>query len=301
MGKKPNKKELAAQKAKQEAEAKKAAALKAQKAKEAAAAAAAAAKQKEEEEAAAAAAAASREEEEKERDDDEQGSRSRRDSLGSDGSGSRRGSRDDSRDSGPRRGSRDSRGSKEDERERLRELHDFDSMRPFQLKDECRKRDLDPEGLRDELVERLLDYEAGKGGGGQPELELPSSSEMKEMRVSELTQLAKDAGISQGRIDDAADSDTPKPAIIELLMQEQRDRGAQGGGGSGDEGDYSEEARQSASDGTVSGSITLETELPKSAVKRREFEESIIRDLAAKMGVDPSRIRITGAPMCREQ
>jgi hypothetical protein len=34
----------------------------------------------------------------------------------------------------------------------------YEAMRPMQLKDECRKRGLPPEGLKEELIERLLDY-----------------------------------------------------------------------------------------------------------------------------------------------
>jgi hypothetical protein len=34
---------------------------------------------------------------------------------------------------------------------------DYDSMRPFQLKDECAKRGLSRDGGRDELVQRLRD------------------------------------------------------------------------------------------------------------------------------------------------
>ena len=46
----------------------------------------------------------------------------------------------------------------------------------------------------------------------------------------------------------------------------------------------------------MSGSITLEAELPPTA-KRAAFSQSIINDLAEKMGVDPSRIRITSLDM----
>jgi hypothetical protein len=42
-------------------------------------------------------------------------------------------------------------------------------------------------------------------------------------------------------------------------------------------------------------------ELPRSAAKRQEFKGALIRDLALKMGVDPSRILITALETAEEE
>ena len=163
---------------------------------------------------------------------------------------------DDDRDR-LRRGSADRRDEDEDEEEdgrgargadREESQKDYESMRPFQLKDECAKRGLSRDGGREELIQRLQDDDAdgdGADAGGRGERERERAGEPP-----------------------AEDWEEDERGGVEYVPTE----------------------------GAVSGSITLEAELP-AAAKRAAFSQSIVKDLAEKMGVDPSRIRITSLDM----
>ena len=106
----------------------------------------------------------------------------------------------------------------------------------------------------------------------------------KEGNKEELMQRLKDhdAGTGDQRNERQGDPDSPPTAAEERLRADHR--------GGADKPEYA------PSEGSVSGSITLEAELP-TAAKQASFKQAIIRDLAGKMGVDESRIRITSLDM----
>ena len=99
---------------------------------------------------------------------------------------------------------------------------DYESMRPQELKEECRRVGLSPEGLKEELVRRLRAAARPPGA-------------------------VADGTVADGTV-------------------------AEG----------------------VQAELTLDMVAPDTEAERQALEAAIVRDLAARMGVDPKRINVTG-------
>ena len=130
---------------------------------------------------------------------------------------------------------------------------DFEAMTPQQLKDECKRAGLSPDGLKEELVRRLhtaaLVAEAEGGGDDADDL-------------ADLEAL-----------EDLEEGDPPQPS-------------SSGGG-------RSNEKEGETTEGAIKAQMTLATTVPESVVARNALEADFIAEMAAKMGIDPSRIKVT--------
>ena len=104
---------------------------------------------------------------------------------------------------------------------------DYESMRPQELKEECRRVGLSPEGLKEELVRRLRAAARPPGA-------------------------VADGTVADGTVADGT--------VAEGVQAE----------------------------------LTLDMVAPDTEAERQALEAAIVRDLAARMGVDPKRINVTG-------
>eukprot|EP01043_Picozoa_sp_COSAG02_P021589 COSAG02_NODE_1100_length_14582_cov_130.690672_9_plen_231_part_00 len=129
----------------------------------------------------------------------------------------------------------------------------YESMTPQQLKEECRRAGLSPDGLKEELVRRLR----------------------------EATQAAASA-------EEKADVDKP----METQSGGQNDEGKTARGEmTAEEGDPPE--TEEGAERPVPAEIHLDATVPESEVALGALKADFIRDLAERLGVDPSRIKIT--------
>jgi hypothetical protein len=148
---------------------------------------------------------------------------------------------------------------------------DYESMTPQQLKDECRRAGLSPDGLKEELVRRLqaaaqaatLDSAGGEPGAGQGRQDAGAEEEEEEHRGD----------------DDAEEGDPPAGTGV--------------GVGAGDGAGAAASSAAPSVDGAIKAEMSLDMTLPESEVGRNALEADFIREMAAKMGIDPSRIKIT--------
>lgn len=131
----------------------------------------------------------------------------------------------------------------------------YESMTPQQLKEECRRAGLSPDGLKEELVRRL-----------------------------------REAAQAESLAEDQAGADEPTGA--------QNNESDAHGRSAAEEGDPPEV--EAAPEGTVAGQMELDMTLPESEVARGALKADFIRDLAERLGVDPSRIKVTAVEEAAE-
>ena len=215
----------------------------------------------------------------------------------------------------------------DDARERAARRRELEDMRSFALMQLCKEKGLDDSGGKPDMIRRVLDFEAAVADGI---IAAPGDGEnLTAMNFSELSQLARDEGVDRDRIDECQDAQMPRAELTAVLQEHRRSqsRGGRGGGGRpaglSDSHGYSPRGDGYGSgragprddfDGSlstptpdrVSASITLATDDfegtvgSKGSAERNRFEFDFREEMARKMGVDPSRIKVT-AVMTEEQ
>ena len=207
----------------------------------------------------------------------------------------------------------------DDARHRAARRRELEDMRSFALMKMCTDKGLDDSGGKPDMIRRILDFEAAvadgiiaaPGGGGE---------NLTAMSFPELAQLARDEGVERDRIDECQDAQMPRAEIIAVLQEHRRSMDRQERAGLGRGGrpaalssTHSHDltfggvhGRGYAPDGlspppvdTVAASLTLAADDFEGTVgatgsaERNRFEFDFREEMARKLGVDPSRIRVT--------
>jgi hypothetical protein len=209
----------------------------------------------------------------------------------------------------------------DDARERSARRRELEDMRSFALMQLCKEKGLDDSGGKPDMIRRILDFEAAVADGI---IAVPGDEgeNLTAMKFPELAKLARDEGVQRDRIDECQDAQMPRAELIAVLQEHRRSVARQqpggglggggrpaalaashgynpsGRGGYGSSGDDEDGLSTPAVD-TVAASLTLATDDfegtvgAKGSAERNRFEFDFREEMARKMGVDPSRIRVT--------
>jgi DNA-binding phage protein len=169
----------------------------------------------------------------------------------------------------------------------------YDSMTSVGLKEECRKRKLKDDGLKDALIKRLEDDDkekavgGGGGGGSDGGGSKFTKRDLEDKRVSELEDIAKDAGVDKRELEKALDGRNAKEDVFEMILAASDGGGGEGGGSKHSKRDL-EDKRVSELEDIAKDAGVDKRELDKAMDGRNAKEDVIELILAAGDGAAAS-------------